>query len=775
MIDFVKSARQANRADAYSALADLFSAGEDLKSSKLFRDLGLYDISPIAKRFLPSMLDSFMDTLEKGIPLAIFFAKLVVFLVDPTAEVQRWLKERRHEDLQELKEIDDPFEVLERLPLFLARDLKRHLARPDLPETQQRLIIIVDGYEHLVDARGRCQWLEQMMSQAEASPYILWVVLAETPPPEMTDALTIPVPALSEDICDRILQSVDIQHSAARQAITEQAQGSPLYLNTCINVWRHSRRIAREDLSQTLTDALKDEFETWEPYEYAAFRVLSVPNAWNPALFESLLQQFILGEASDDASLEALRSVVAASPYVESSEEEVSTLHPLVRQPLYDDQSTEQKALIHQYLYEHYQAQYSASGRSQLALKEAVYHGVQLRNSEPAINYALEQIAVQQQASPHPVLDSMLRCIIESGKATPTQTASAWGLSGQVLAALYEWQDAALALETALEHWHALDQDNSLSAATVWYELAEVYLNLDRTFDANRACQYALRIRTDLLGADAVDVARVLSRQAEVFDQQGDTQQAIATSDRAISILSAQAGIAPLELAEFKWTAATVRMTDYTLDQAIRYCREALETATKHGGAEHALTIKSQWLLGDIYREMGQRKWPVALEHYQQAGAAAESSLGIESAWTQTLLEAQIWLCKKLDQLEAAQTLASRLETAQQLDQGMATLSVADSLNRIGGTRYKKGEYGKAEPPFKQALHLRKQLLGDRHPQVASSLNNLAGLYRAQGRYDAAEPFYVQALELRRALLGDRHPQTQHVLENLNRLRTQSE
>jgi tetratricopeptide (TPR) repeat protein len=64
------------------------------------------------------------------------------------------------------------------------------------------------------------------------------------------------------------------------------------------------------------------------------------------------------------------------------------------------------------------------------------------------------------------------------------------------------------------------------------------------------------------------------------------------------------------------------------------------------------------------------------------------------------------------------------------------------------------------------ALQLRKDLLGDRHPDVALSLNNLAYLYKSQGRYDAAEPLYIDAVELFADLLGENHPNTQIVRKN---------
>ena len=43
------------------------------------------------------------------------------------------------------------------------------------------------------------------------------------------------------------------------------------------------------------------------------------------------------------------------------------------------------------------------------------------------------------------------------------------------------------------------------------------------------------------------------------------------------------------------------------------------------------------------------------------------------------------------------------------------------------------GDYARALPPFVEARDLRKEVLGERHPDYAHSLNNLAGLYRETG------------------------------------------
>ncbi|WP_419548321.1 CHAT domain-containing protein [Microcystis sp.] len=91
----------------------------------------------------------------------------------------------------------------------------------------------------------------------------------------------------------------------------------------------------------------------------------------------------------------------------------------------------------------------------------------------------------------------------------------------------------------------------------------------------------------------------------------------------------------------------------------------------------------------------------------------------------------------------------------------------ATSLNNLAALYESQGRYSEAEPLYKQALAIRKQQLGDNHPDTAQSLNNLAELYESQGRYSEAEPLYKEALAIRKQQLGDNHPSTASSLNNL--------
>lgn len=95
------------------------------------------------------------------------------------------------------------------------------------------------------------------------------------------------------------------------------------------------------------------------------------------------------------------------------------------------------------------------------------------------------------------------------------------------------------------------------------------------------------------------------------------------------------------------------------------------------------------------------------------------------------------------------------------------SLSAAFLLTQTGAYLRERGQYTEAEPLLLRSLAIRKQQLGETHPDTATSLNDLANLYRQQGKYEQAEPLYQRALAIREQQLGETHPDTAKSLSNL--------
>ncbi|RME85316.1 MAG: tetratricopeptide repeat protein, partial [Zetaproteobacteria bacterium] len=92
---------------------------------------------------------------------------------------------------------------------------------------------------------------------------------------------------------------------------------------------------------------------------------------------------------------------------------------------------------------------------------------------------------------------------------------------------------------------------------------------------------------------------------------------------------------------------------------------------------------------------------------------------------------------------------------------------VAKSLDDLARVLHERGDLAEAERLHREALMIRKEAYGDRHPDVARSLNNLANVLYQRGDLAEAERLYREALEVLKAVHGDRHPDVATSLNNL--------
>ncbi|MEP0872382.1 tetratricopeptide repeat protein [Trichocoleus desertorum AS-A10] len=703
------------------------------------------------------LLGALVADLQKSLPWVGTASKLIWFLIKFSEPVWHWYKESGC-DLKKLDECGDPYEVLELLPSYFTESLKQYLR-----EHKQNVVILVDGYDDLLDESGHCAWLEQLM--AEPNPYVLWVFFSERPLSFVPAEKQIPLLPLSEAESWNWLQRAGIEDRSLCETIIQSAQGLPLQLSAAVKAWStiKTRRLPQAaDFAQNLQELFFKLDAAWEPDERRMLQILSVPRTWDQQVFEHLMSVFQLDLWRDRWS------EVVASPYIELVAAQKWQLNPGMRQSLQESQPVAERSQIHQELYQYYQAEYADAGNQLSSLEAALYHGLEAIQPKQAMSWFLEQVPQQQQGG-HQALIFMLQCLIGAGKPDqPSQPiAVALTLLGRSQMQLGQWESALKALEQAKAQWSALQLENSAEAATVELTLAQVYLRLGQTFDANNACLRSRQMYTVLFGANSPEVAEVLNRQAEVAARQGNYSEAVTLSGQALQILQAHPGTQPLQLAGWKKTAALFRVYNNQRDEAARLCTEAMQLAQAVGGSEHPLAILSQALLGYIYERMGAHKYPTALAQYEQALDAAEIVFGPAHGETLILLESLSRLCRKMGQIEAANEFAERHNANIGLSNFEATAATAQRAAMLGYVFYEQGYYGRAEPLLTEALSIYCKVLGNEHPNTVISLNNLAALYDAQGRYEAAELLYSEALSIRRKVLGNEHPDTATSLNNL--------
>ncbi|GBE76429.1 hypothetical protein myaer87_36560 [Microcystis aeruginosa NIES-87] len=95
------------------------------------------------------------------------------------------------------------------------------------------------------------------------------------------------------------------------------------------------------------------------------------------------------------------------------------------------------------------------------------------------------------------------------------------------------------------------------------------------------------------------------------------------------------------------------------------------------------------------------------------------------------------------------------------------TLAEVERLNKQAFSLFVFINHNKAITLAEQALAIRKNILGENHPDIARSLNILARIYRTQGRYTEAESLLKEALAIYKQQLGATHFTTATIIHQL--------
>ncbi|MGB7923697.1 MAG: serine/threonine-protein kinase [Pyrinomonadaceae bacterium] len=88
-------------------------------------------------------------------------------------------------------------------------------------------------------------------------------------------------------------------------------------------------------------------------------------------------------------------------------------------------------------------------------------------------------------------------------------------------------------------------------------------------------------------------------------------------------------------------------------------------------------------------------------------------------------------------------------------------------MSTMGRVYYKLGLYDKATPLLEEALAIRRQRLGQEHPDVAATLNHMAELTHVKGDLATAERMYQEVLAIRHRIYGEEHAEIAATLNSL--------
>jgi non-specific serine/threonine protein kinase/serine/threonine-protein kinase len=195
--------------------------------------------------------------------------------------------------------------------------------------------------------------------------------------------------------------------------------------------------------------------------------------------------------------------------------------------------------------------------------------------------------------------------------------------------------------------------------------------------------------------------------------------------------------------------------------------REMLDQAsTKADSALHEWEIEAavRTTIGMTYEALGH--FDQARPHLESALDLRKNSLGANDPQVAQSLHNLGKLRWDATDYEGAQKLISEALAIYRQNAGSEE-SAAACINDLAVVLQSRGDFKSAEAKFREALDLRRKLLGNEHPDVADNLINLGWALMVNGQHEEAEAMFREGLEINRKALGEEHPNTLQSMLNL--------
>jgi len=130
---------------------------------------------------------------------------------------------------------------------------------------------------------------------------------------------------------------------------------------------------------------------------------------------------------------------------------------------------------------------------------------------------------------------------------------------------------------------------------------------------------------------------------------------------------------------------------------------------------------------------------------------------------------------RRLGKLPEAENHLRRAYELQQIAAKPGEKSRATAANNLAIVLRQQRRNQEAEPLYREALAICRDLGPDSEPDIATLLTNLVTMLSEQGRYEEAEPLAKESLDLHRKLFGEEDPRTAMVLNRCGMLLVRQE
>ena len=177
-----------------------------------------------------------------------------------------------------------------------------------------------------------------------------------------------------------------------------------------------------------------------------------------------------------------------------------------------------------------------------------------------------------------------------------------------------------------------------------------------------------------------------------------------------------------------------------------------------------ALLLKAETVLSNTEKTIEERK-SEALNAYREADKTAKEIDCPAEKYIELLNKYGTFLATYSYYKEALEVDLRFIQLSEETNGQNET--TAKAYNCLGCDYDDLGDYDKALEYHNKALEIRKDVLGENHPDTADSYSNLGIVYKNLGNYDKALGYHNKALEIKKDVLGENHPNTAMSYNNI--------
>ena len=284
--------------------------------------------------------------------------------------------------------------------------------------------------------------------------------------------------------------------------------------------------------------------------------------------------------------------------------------------------------------------------------------------------------------------------------------------------------------------------------------------------------KFSRRNKALVAGIAAVLVVSVVGALISINFAMGEAEQKRIAIDNAEQAREAQQAAETARAEESKRADELQQVADFQSEQLSSIDAALMGTRLRESiidaAPEDSKALLTENLSGINFTNIGLESMQANV--FEPAIAAIDTQFKDQPLVQTQLLQTVANTLIELGLLDLAANTQRQALTIRRAVLGNDHPSTLASINNMGLVLVSQGKLNEAEQYHREGLESSRRILGNEDPGTLLSINNFGTLLHRQGKLDEAEPYYREALASSRRILGDEDPDTLRMISNMGAL-----